>query len=99
MITMKAINPIKENELINYEIYLDKAYTIKDFIDSIFIDKSYEWGNLEIYSKEFISGNPHCEYKYGEIINEAFPKDILEKQIIKVTANGSWSRMDYLFWI
>ena len=35
------------------------------------------------------------EYRYG-VLNDAIPKNLLEKKIISIKANGGWTNMDYL---
>ena len=72
-----------------YSVELDKPYTIDEFIKEVL--KRKEWGYIETDD-----GNFKCEYKENKIIITEIPDEILTKPIIKVRANGGWSRMDYI---
>ena len=67
-----------------------------------FIQTSEVSGDCSAYY-DVILDKPHTgwldyekyEYRYG-VLNDAIPKNLLEKKIISITAHGGWTRMDYL---
>jgi len=79
-----------------YNVELDKAYTVSEFVDAVLTNK--EWGYIGIYCKGKTFGEPKCEYRYDELLY-ALPDNVLNKKVVKVEADGGWSRMDYLLWI
>lgn len=79
-----------------YNIVLDKEYTVMEFIKAI-KDTKEEWGYIGIKNKdEPFFGKPKCEYNRGVIFNSEFTTDVLLKTIASVKADGGWTRMDYL---
>lgn len=98
MFNMKLLEPLG-GDCSSYEIILNKKYSVREFINIILKEKPDEWGYFGIYNKGCIFGSPHCEYRYGDIINIPLTDDFLEMEIKKVTARGGWSRMDYVFYI
>ena len=79
-----------------YNIQLDKDYTVKEFIETVLKELSKEWGYIGIYDKGSWFGKPCLEYKRGKVITDEKLEDYADKQIIEVTADGGWSRMDYI---
>ena len=87
-----------------YDVILDKEYTVKEFIETVFEKLSGEWGYIGIHNDEGdfsarVFGEPRCEYRYGKLSTPPLPNEYLEKKIVKATGDGGWSRMDYQFWI
>lgn len=78
-----------------YSVSLDKVYTVKDFIQTVIAENPDEWGYIGINDGQTIFGNPCCEYRWGNLISD-LPKELHEKTITSVKADGGWSRMDYL---
>jgi hypothetical protein len=79
-----------------YDVELDKEYTVSEFVNTVLTRK--EWGYIGIYCKGEIFGKPKCEYR-GDKLLYALPDNVLNKKVIKVKADGGWSRMDYLLWV
>lgn len=104
MFRMKATMPQRGDCTCRYKIILDKEYTVKEFIETVLKEKSGEWGYFGIYNDKGdfsakVFGEPCCEYRYGKLSTSPLPDEYLDKKIIKVTGDGGWSRMDYLFWV
>lgn len=78
-----------------YDIQLDKNYTVEEFVETVLKEKSREWGYIGIYKKGEIFGDPVCEYRSGKLITESLPEEFLRQDIKEVKASGGWSRMDY----
>lgn len=83
----------------SYSVTLHKKdYTVREFIEDILKEREDEWGYIGIHGKEFISvfGYPSCQYSYGKLTTETLPESFLNRKIQYVSANGGWTRMDYL---
>ena len=80
----------------DYDIELDKSYTVGEFIETVLKEKPKEWGYIGIYKKGKIFGDPVCEYRYEKLITEPLPEEFLIQDIKEIKASGGWSRMDYL---
>lgn len=79
-----------------YEVNLSKQYTVKEFIEEVLDKRKNEWGSFGIYSKDNpFRGNPICEYRGGRLIS-TFPDEILSSEIESITADGSWTLMNYV---
>ena len=101
MFKFESITPERGDCTRGYDVVLDKEYTVKEFIETVFKELSGEWGYFGIrVSKggfsERVFGNPCCEYKWGKLLS-TLPEEYLDKKIVSVTGDGGWSRMDYLF--
>ena len=81
-----------------YEVNLDRDYTVAEFIEEILSQWHREWGYFGVFREGAIFGWPRCEYRDGRLL-DFMPDDILRKRIVKVKADGGWTRMDYLFWL
>lgn len=88
--------PVSRDCTCGYDIQLDKKYTVKEFIKTVLQEKSNEWGHIGIYNIDSWFGNPRLEYNRGKLKTEEELEDFADKQIIKVSASGGWSRMDYI---
>jgi len=77
-----------------YSVEMTKPYTVKEFIKQVLRKK--EWGYVGIENKygESIFGDPRCEYKGSKLITE-MPKEVLDKPVLRASASGGWTRMDY----
>ena len=79
----------------NYNISLDKEYTVKEFIDTVLIEKKNEWGFFKILTdNNLIDGVASYEYKYGKLVGNINEK-YLNNKIIGANCSGGWSAMDY----
>lgn len=80
----------------NYDVKLNKTHTVSEFINLVLVERKGEWGKFEIYDPDVSwLDYEQYEYHYG-VLNDAIPKDLLEKKIISIEAHGGWTRMDYL---
>lgn len=79
----------------DYDIKLDKEYTVAEFVKTVLENKPDEWGYIGIWRSKTIFGDPTCRYDYGKL-RSTLPDDILDKKIRSVDASGGWTRMDYL---
>lgn len=77
----------------SYGINLDKEYTVGEFIDTIFKERSDEWGSIDIVNHYARS------YNKGKFSYNGFEEDMLNKKIKKVTAHGGWTYMEYNIYI
>lgn len=87
MFKLNRVSPIRGDETATYEVALDKNCTVKELLDAV-LSITDEWGYLSIKNGD------SCEYKWGKLLSN-FGKDDLDKIVLKVTASGGWSRMDY----
>lgn len=99
MFTMKASTQMGSDCTCGYDVLLDREYTVEDFVNTVLIEKNNEWGYIGIYKPHKIFGDPCCEYRYGMLSAKSLPAEYLQKKIIKVSASGGWTRMDYILWI
>lgn len=84
----------------NFDIILDKPYTVGEFIDEVLSTRKNEWGDIWIQLKDGwrVMLDPFLEYRHGQITDKFHWEDYLLEQSIKsVFANGGWSAMTY--WI
>jgi len=97
MFRLTQNTPGRGDATAGYEVTLDREYTVQEFIDAILQNKSNDWGYIGIEAPGTFFGSPNCQYKYGSVVTEQLPADILSRKIKKAKADGGWSRMDYLF--
>lgn len=96
-----------------YEVILLEKCTVREFVQYV-LDTNNEWGYIGIYNPERnpFFGDPHVEYSYGKLksktseLNYYFTLkqinqfgEFLDKPVIKATADGGWSRMDYILYV
>lgn len=93
MFEIRRCTPIGGDCCAGYEIRLEKGYTVSEFIETVLKERINEWGYISIKKKD--AGVLNCGYKYGKIISEQLPKEVLSKHINRVSASGGWTRMDY----
>lgn len=79
----------------DYEVMLDKQYTVREFVSFVLSQKD-EWGTIQIYDpdKSWLDYDKY-EYRYGNL-NDDIPNEIMGKKIISVSAHGGWTAMDYV---
>lgn len=76
--------------------------TVKEFLDIILKEMSSDWGEIKFYSNDLLRYyDVILIYKHGEILTapaiyEQLINGIEEKKIIGITADGGWTRMDYV---
>ena len=72
-------------------VYLDKIYSVDEFIKTVFKDRSNEWGTIDI-----INIIENCKYSKGKLLDDKLTPEILSKTIKSVGGYGDWSNMDYV---
>lgn len=87
MIQLTRQTSVGSDETAGYNVVLDKEYTLKELLDEI-LSNTAEWGYFHVLNCS------SCEYRWGKLVTELDPK-YLNKSILKATASGGWSRMDY----
>lgn len=96
MIELKPSSSFGGDSTAAYTVSFDKEYTVQEFINEVL--KFNEWGYIvasEYDRKNDFKRISQCEYKLDQLI-VAMRLDVLNKKIIKATASGGYSRMDYL---
>lgn len=73
-----------------YDVILDKAYTVREFVDYVFTNQKNEWGNFTFCG--IFAGR---SYHYGKWDEAPLPDEVMEQTIKKIEASGGWSCMDY----
>ena len=94
MFSLFRAGPERSDCTAKYRVILDKEYTVRTFIKEV-LKRKEEWGYIGIEKKGAIFGDPVCEYRYGKLLSK-MKKEVLDKPIISVKADGGYSCMDYL---
>lgn len=99
MFKLKQAGPERSDCTALYDVILDKEYTVKEFVDTV-LTRDGEWGYIYVMHMEDKSlfENPHCEYRYGELLSN-LPEEVLDRKISDVSAGGGWSSMDYFLYL
>lgn len=71
-----------------------KSITVADFIRDVLKERPEEYGEFEVMNKK-LPFNPRYGYKNGDFNFLQLHTDICDATVVKVTAHGGWSRMDY----
>lgn len=79
---------------IGYNVELDQYYSVDSFIQTVLYERNNDWGEIRIKDGSLF-GRIICEYKRGKIIADN-TRGFLSKRVMTVTADGDWSRMDYM---
>ena len=74
-----------------YFIYLDKTYTIGEFIDQVLKERPNEWCYIKV-----LGIIEKCEYSKGKLLDNKFTSKILSKKIKYVDGHGGYGLMDYI---
>lgn len=94
MIKLVKSSEVHQDETANYDVLLDKEYTVREFVEEILEKRKKEWGRIYLNNSMEIN-NPYCEYQHGKLI-KSFPNNILDRIIIVAKAKGGWTLMDYV---
>lgn len=85
-----------------YVVKFTDKLTVKEFIDGILKDRKSDWGSIKIYCNDILGYyDISIRYRHGEIesaqsLLDMLYNDIGEKDVIGISADGGWSRMDYV---
>lgn len=80
----------------SYKVILRGNGTVNDFVDAVINSHPGDWGYIGIKEKGHIFGNPNMRYSRGKTISREALEKVKDYPIKSVTADGGWSRMDYL---
>ena len=74
-----------------YSVRGYNARTLREFINEVITETPKEWGYIDINPME-----RRVEYRWGDILKNEFDDATLDREIDTVSADGGWSRMDYV---
>ena len=80
----------------NYDVQFHQTFTVRDFILHILHNKGDEWGYFIIERERVV------EYSHGrliELLNGDLLYKNLDENVVKITASGGWTRMDYIIYV
>ena len=79
----------------NYKVSFPKEITVEEFINIVLEERSDEWG---YFRSSWSSSGKIAEYSKGELLSTGFEtySKFKNRKIESVSANGGWSRMDYM---
>ena len=96
MFRLMQSTPVGGDCCCGYRVELDKEYTVAEFIQTVIENEPNEWGYIGIHKPREIFGKPYISYSCGKIESDIrVMNEVLDRKIVKVTASGGWSRMDY----
>lgn len=89
---------IEEGCTVEYRVWLDKEYTLQEFVDAILTNKKDERGKISIVKRNSPWHRyPYIEYQDGNITNKSnIPEKVFGYKVKSVTASGGWTAMDYI---
>lgn len=89
---------IEEGCTVEYRVWLDKEYTLQEFVDAILTNKKDERGKISIVKRNSPWNRyPYIEYQDGNITNKSnIPEKVFGYKVKSVTASGGWTAMDYI---
>lgn len=104
---MLEFKPVSEiiNETRDFEVTLDKTYTVKEFIDMILSTANdnniYNHGKISINKRltDFTPGNLSCKYQNNKLKSELPSEKYMNEKIRQVAANGGWGSMDFVLYL
>lgn len=82
----------------NYDVSLDRPYTVREFIDEICKKRPDERGSVSLcwwHFSETTTLYQRCEYASGTLTGTPFPDVLLDKHIIEAKSYGGYGRMNY----
>lgn len=97
-LTLRAQGPGGSDSTAPYSVEMSDECTVQEFVECVLKQFPGEWGYIGIRDGS-IFGNPNIEYAKGEIITENRLRKTEGETVIRASAHGGWSRMDYLLTI
>ena len=96
----KEVGPERGDCTQPYKVLINKKpYTVREFIDDVMHQRPKDWGYIELYSKRPSSFDDRpisdVEYRHGEMFG-SFSDNDQNREIKDISADGGWSRMDYI---
>lgn len=98
MFTLTICMPTRGDCTAGYKVFLDKEYTLQEFVDAILTNKKDEWGVIRIQKRNCLwTRYPRIDYRYGSITSKPnIPEKVFGYKVKSVTASGGWTAMDYI---
>ena len=99
MFRLISSGPIRSDCTVPYDVILDRAYTVAEFIETV-LQRKDEWGYIMIHQRPPVSrfDYPRCEYRYGELLSK-LPDLYLDQTVKLAEADGGWTAMDYILYV
>lgn len=99
MIKLIQSGPDGGDATVPYSVVLEKKCTVKEFADAVRFECPGEWGSITVIVSgediSFLECQRVLNYAYGKEQENFIPNEIMQKEVLSVTAAGGWSRMDY----
>lgn len=95
MFDFVSTSKVSSDGTCNYDIKLDRQYTVREFIKEVLSSRSKEWGDVSINNEDKYAEKQFCDYRRGSLISKTITEENLEKKVKSVKAYGGWTRMDY----
>lgn len=93
MFSYKRVTPLGGDETAGYEILFQTKYTVKEFVQKI---TTGGHGYIQLYN---VRDEQFCvasgQYGFNEPLDIEEILKFSDDQVIKVTCQGGWGRMDY----
>lgn len=89
---------LEEGCTVEYRVWLDKEYTLQEFVDAILTNKKDERGKISIVKRNSHWHHyPYIGYQDGNITNKPnIPEKVFDYKVKSVTANSGWTATDYI---
>ncbi len=96
MIKLIQTRPESRDCTAPYDVKFDKPYTIGELVNEVLTTRRNGWGDFEVREGGSWFKPTICrvDYRYGKLMGE-LPEDIAKLPIVRATAYGGWSAMDY----
>ena len=104
LFTLKQESDVRGDETASYSVHFRTPPTIGEFVEDILANHQNDWGYIGIYNHDTgsdpscFSGKPFIEYSRGSLRSD-FSKEFKSKRIRAASADGGWSRMDYMLYL
>lgn len=102
--TLKQESEVRGDETASYSVHFITAPTVGEFVEDVLANHQSDWGYIGIYNHDtgsdpfYIFGKPFIEYSRGSLRSD-FSKEFKSKRIRAASADGGWSRMDYMLYL
>ena len=89
---------LEEGCTVEYRVWLDKEYTLQEFVDAILTNKKDERGKISIVKRNSPWHRyPYSGYQCGNITNKSnIPEKVFDYKVKSVTASSGWTATDYI---
>lgn len=90
----KQTSPVAGDCTASYDVIPNRKCTVRELIEAELANKN-SWGYIGLKDKAHILPYPRCEYRWGKLISNDIPNEVLDRTIQSISASGGWSQMDY----